>query len=109
MSQDYDADQGSSYYNIEPTVDLPSEPVVANNVKDDEFDEFDSKPVIMETDFYDDDDEGQKSVTNEEPKDEDVGFFDSLLPHVKKLGPAKKMMLRMKIQELVYNTVYNET
>lgn len=63
----------------------------------------------METDFYDDDDDAAKSVNDSEQKDEDVGFFDSLLPHVKKLGPAKKLMLRMKIQELVYNTVYNET
>lgn len=67
----------------------------------------------METDFYDDDDDAQKSATTEpsEPvtKDEDIGFFNSLLPHVKKLGPAKKLMLRMKIQEMVYNTVYNET
>lgn len=66
----------------------------------------------METDFYDDDDEAQKSATGESSettKDEDIGFFNSLLPHVKKLGPAKKLMLRMKIQELVYNTVYNES
>lgn len=81
-------------------------------MKEDDFDEFDTKPVIMETDFYDDDDEAQKSIgngeMNEPAKDEDVGFFNSLLPHVKKLGPAKKLMLRMKIQELVYNTVYSE-
>ncbi|XP_035456736.1 uncharacterized protein LOC118280626 [Spodoptera frugiperda] len=104
-TQDYDADQGTSYYNIEPTNDV--------SVKEDDFDEFDTKPIIMETDFYDDDDDAQKSATTEpsEPvtKDEDIGFFNSLLPHVKKLGPAKKLMLRMKIQEMVYNTVYNET
>ena len=108
QDQDFDttADQSSSYYNIEPT---PNEV----SVKDDEFDEFDTKPIIMETDFYDDDDEAQKSAANsdtpEVTKDEDIGFFNSLIPHVKKLGPAKKLMLRMKIQELVYNTVYNET
>ncbi|KAJ8707388.1 hypothetical protein PYW08_010640 [Mythimna loreyi] len=104
-TQDYDADQGSStFYNIEPTNEV--------SVKEDDFDEFDTKPIIMETDFYDDDDDAQKSTTAEpsEPaKDEDIGFFNSLLPHVKKLLPAKKLMLRMKIQELVYNTVYNET
>lgn len=109
LGQDYDPDQSTSFYNIEPPVEHPEPVAVAINAKDEEFDEFDSKPVIMETDFYDDDDDAQKSVTNEESKDEDVGFFDSLLPHVKKLSPAKKMMLRMKIQELVYNTVYNET
>ncbi|CAB3233066.1 unnamed protein product [Arctia plantaginis] len=98
----FDADQSSSYY-----IEQPHEV----SVKEDEFDEFDTKPIIMETDFYDDDDEAQKSATgegSETTKDEDIGFFNSLLPHVKKLGPAKKLMLRMKIQELVYNTVYNE-
>lgn len=91
------------------------EPPATNDisVKDDEFDEFDTKPIIMETDFYDDDDEAQKGTENvgtpEPAKDEDIGFFNSLIPHVKKLLPAKKLMLRMKIQELVYNTVYSET
>ncbi|XP_046973890.1 uncharacterized protein LOC124540409 [Vanessa cardui] len=103
---DTTADQSSSYYIEPPTNEV--------SVKDDEFDEFDTKPIIMETDFYDDDDEAQKSIGNsndvpEVAKDEDIGFFNSLIPHVKKLGPAKKLMLRMKIQELVYNTVYNET
>lgn len=108
LSQDYDAEPSSSYYNIEepPPVNCPIPEVVAS--KDEEYDEFDSKPVIMETDFYDDDDAPKSLNETGEPKDEDVGFFDSLLPHVKKLGPAKKLMLRMKIQELVYNTVYNE-
>lgn len=123
FSQDYDDhhhdddhnDQGASYY--EPESTAVDDDTVNASVKDDEFDEFDTKPVIMETDFYDDDDEGQKSVGNGHElgdpeaitKDEDVGFFNSLLPHVRKLGPAKKLMLRMKIQELVYNTVYSET
>ncbi|CAH2060661.1 unnamed protein product, partial [Iphiclides podalirius] len=95
---EYDAVEPPAYYaENEPTV------------KEDEFDEFDTKPIIMETDFYDDEDEAQRSAAGEtEPKDEDVGFFNSLLPHVRKLGPAKKLMLRMKIQELVYNTVYSE-
>lgn len=76
----------------------------------------------METDFYDDDDQNQSVAISQTPdtalgekeivdgcKDEDVGFFNSLLPHVRKLNPAKKMMLRIKIQELIYNAVYNET
>lgn len=99
----FDADQSTSFY-----MEQPHEV----SVKEDDFDEFDTKPIIMETDFYDDDDEAQKSASGDVPeaaKDEDIGFFNSLLPHVKKLGPAKKLMLRMKIQELVYNTVYNET
>lgn len=120
---DFDADQGTSYY-LGP-VDTAAHSTVSNvsnvsnieppdaSAKDDDFDEFDTKPVILETDFYDDDDEAQKSgdpasEVCDTGKDEDVGFFSSLLPHVKKLGPAKKLMLRMKIQELVYNTVYSE-
>lgn len=100
--QDFDADQSTSYYIEQPAT---------VSVKEDDFDEFETKPIIMETDFYDDDDEAQRSIvpTPGEPlKDEDIGFFNSLIPHVKKLGPAKKLMLRMKIQELVYNTVYNQ-
>ncbi|KOB77943.1 Transcription factor Adf-1, partial [Operophtera brumata] len=109
LSQDYEPEASSSYYAIEepPPPSCPIPEVAAS--KDEEYDEFDSKPVIMETDFYDDDDAPKSVNDTGEPKDEDVGFFDSLLPHVKKLGPAKKLMLRMKIQELVYNTVYNET
>ncbi|KAL0810125.1 hypothetical protein ABMA28_010925 [Loxostege sticticalis] len=112
---DFDADQSSSYYNMEPPLPEPEPPEpTPEPVRDEEFDEFDTKPIILETDFYDDDDEAQRSADvpeNCDPssKDEDVGFFSSLLPHVKKLGPAKKLMLRMKIQELVYNTVYSET
>ncbi|XP_049881902.1 uncharacterized protein LOC126377893 [Pectinophora gossypiella] len=115
FSQDYDADheQAASYYMDPP----PDEDHTNVSVKDDEFDEFDTKPVIMETDFYDDDDEAQKNASNGQElgdaetvtKDEDIGFFNSLLPHVRKLKPAKKLMLRMKIQELVYNTVYSQT
>ncbi|CAK1546674.1 unnamed protein product [Leptosia nina] len=112
-SQDFDApEQSSSYYtNVEEEPAAADEPEVIDEppIKDDEFDEFDMKPIIMETEFYDDDEGIQKcaSTEGEVTKDEDIGFFNSLLPHVKKLGPAKKLMLRMKIQELVYNTVYN--
>jgi hypothetical protein len=41
-------------------------------------------------------------------KDEDSSFFESLIPHIKRLSPARKMLLRMKIQELIYNFVYNQ-
>lgn len=40
-------------------------------------------------------------------RDEDVSFFESLIPHIKGLPPARKMLLRMKMQELIYNFVYN--
>lgn len=37
--------------------------------------------------------------------DEDVAFFDSLLPHVKSLPPTEKLLLRIKMQQLVYDFV----
>ena len=39
-------------------------------------------------------------------RDENLSFFESLLPHIKKLTSQKKMLLRMKMQEMVYNFVY---
>jgi hypothetical protein len=39
---------------------------------------------------------------------EDTIFFESLIPHIKGLSPARKMLLRIKIQELIYHFVYNE-
>ena len=51
------------------------------------------------------------SVSDDEyrtTKDEDTSFFESLIPHIKRLSPARKMLLRMKIQELIYNFVYNQ-
>ena len=38
-----------------------------------------------------------------DPNDEDVGFFNSLLPHVKKLDTQTKMQFRMEVQRLLYN------
>lgn len=96
-SQSFSQDVEDSYYTEQPRAKTPED-----------FDEFDSKPIVLETEFYDEEEEVQKTSDAVEPaKDEDVGFFNSLMPHIKKLGPAKKLMLRMKIQELVYNTVYN--
>jgi hypothetical protein len=48
--------------------------------------------------------EEERSNTSEE----DVSFFESLIPHIKGLPPARKMLLRMKIQELIYNFVYKQ-
>jgi hypothetical protein len=49
-------------------------------------------------------------VTEDEYKtmDEDISFFESLIPHIKTLSPARKMLLRIKTQELIYNFIYNE-
>jgi hypothetical protein len=41
-------------------------------------------------------------------RDDDTIFFESLIPHFKGLSPARTMLLRIKIQELIYNLVYNE-
>ncbi|XP_067623379.1 uncharacterized protein [Eurosta solidaginis] len=39
---------------------------------------------------------------------EDMHFFKSLLPHVKQLSPQQKMLLRMKLQGVVYDFVYTQ-
>lgn len=40
-------------------------------------------------------------------RDEDEAFFDSLLPHMKKLKPSKKLLCRMDIENIVYKHVYS--
>jgi hypothetical protein len=40
--------------------------------------------------------------------DDDTSFFRSLIPHVKELSPKRKMLLRIKTQELIYNYVYSK-
>lgn len=40
------------------------------------------------------------------PRDEDESFFDSLLPHVRSLTPEQKIILRIKIQELILSFIY---
>jgi hypothetical protein len=47
-------------------------------------------------------------VSGDEQKswDEDTSFFQSLIPHVMRLSPERKMLLRIKTQELIYNHVY---
>lgn len=44
-----------------------------------------------------------------ENRDEDVAFFESLLPHVRKLEGVKKLQLRMQIQQLVVDYAYDES
>lgn len=43
----------------------------------------------------------------QQTEDEDMCFFKSLLPHVKQLSSRRKLLLRMKIQEMVYKEVYS--
>lgn len=40
--------------------------------------------------------------------DEDMAFFTSLLPHVRKLSPKKKLRYRMAVQQITMDHVYNE-
>ncbi|XP_058457984.1 transcription factor Adf-1-like [Malaya genurostris] len=46
-------------------------------------------------------------VNEKHERDEDEAFFDSLLPHVRKLSPEMKMLCRMEIQNAVFNYVYS--
>lgn len=45
--------------------------------------------------------------TYQQTEDEDMCFFKSLLPHVKQLSSKRKLLLRMRIQEMVYKEVYS--
>jgi hypothetical protein len=41
----------------------------------------------------------------EDPNDEDMHFFRSLLPYIKQLPPARKLLLRSKIQNMVADEI----
>ena len=41
-------------------------------------------------------------------RDEDEYFFDSLLPHVRRLQGRAKLLCHSKIQQIVFNFVYEE-
>lgn len=47
-----------------------------------------------------------KETSNIDRNDEDIAFFTSLLPHVKKLAPAEKLRFRMKVQTILMESVY---
>lgn len=40
------------------------------------------------------------------PNDEDIGFLNSLLPHLKELSPEEKLIFRMKVQQILFEMVY---
>jgi hypothetical protein len=48
------------------------------------------------------------SEDEQKARDEDIAFFKSLIPHTRVLSPARKMLLQIKTQELIYNFVYNQ-
>lgn len=48
----------------------------------------------------------EKQVSHSLVNDEDVAFFTSLLPHVRKLSPVKKLQFRLNVQELFMKTAY---
>lgn len=47
-----------------------------------------------------------KEETKVDKNDEDVAFFTSLLPHVRKLQPDEKLAFRIKVQQLLIETAY---
>lgn len=49
----------------------------------------------------------QKTKNKIPADDEDMAFFVSLLPHVKKMDPQTKLLCRMEMQKAVYNHAYN--
>ncbi|KAG8267239.1 hypothetical protein J6590_055429, partial [Homalodisca vitripennis] len=49
----------------------------------------------------------KQQKSEDRANDEDVGFFNSLLPHVKNLNPRKKMLFRMKVQEILFDMAYS--
>ncbi|XP_036330088.1 uncharacterized protein LOC118742257 isoform X1 [Rhagoletis pomonella] len=48
----------------------------------------------------------QKSKQKIQTDNEDMAFFVSLLPHIKKMDPGQKLLCRMEIQISVYNFAY---
>ncbi|BES94647.1 Hypothetical protein NTJ_07456 [Nesidiocoris tenuis] len=46
------------------------------------------------------------SIESSDPDDDDLHFFKSLLPDVKSLPRHKKLLIRLKIQELIINEIY---
>lgn len=50
-----------------------------------------------------------KVVSNIDRNDEDVAFFTSLLPHVRKLSPVEKLQFRIKVQTILMATAYKNT
>lgn len=49
----------------------------------------------------------QKTKNKITADDEDMAFFVSLLPHVKKMDPQTKLLCRMEMQKSVYHHAYN--
>lgn len=48
----------------------------------------------------------QREIHGKDPNDEDIGFLNSLLPHVKNLSPKDKLIFRMKVQQVLFEMVY---
>lgn len=49
----------------------------------------------------------EKRANKEIPLDEDRHFFESLIPHIKKMDPVTKLQFRSKVQDLVIDYSYN--
>ncbi|RZC40737.1 uncharacterized protein BDFB_004026 [Asbolus verrucosus] len=53
------------------------------------------------------DEEDIKTENNDEGQDDDLLFFRSVLPFVKRLDQDKKLLFRMNVQQILYNHLYN--
>ncbi|EEZ98409.1 uncharacterized protein LOC103315139 [Tribolium castaneum] len=49
----------------------------------------------------------EQTEGNEDDQDDDLLFFRSLLPFVKKLDQDKKLLFRMNVQQMLYDQLYN--
>ncbi|XP_067012415.2 uncharacterized protein [Anabrus simplex] len=48
----------------------------------------------------------KEKMSGLDKNDEDVAFFTSLLPHVRKLSPVDKMVFRLNVQKMLLEKVY---
>lgn len=53
--------------------------------------------------------EENRIARRQEPVDEDMAFFTSLLPHIRILSPRKKMRIRVQMMQLVEAAMDNES
>ncbi|XP_061395716.1 uncharacterized protein LOC133331335, partial [Musca vetustissima] len=48
----------------------------------------------------------EKKVNTQKERDDDVAFFDSLLPYMRDMDSGRKMLCRIDIQKIVYNYAF---
>lgn len=83
----------------QPNTSSASTPVIRGRKRKSENDDIGAALINLEKNKI-------RILEKETKNDEDELFFQSLLPHLRPLPPHQKMLLRIKIQELVYNFIY---